>query len=1100
MRRVLRALFVLALLPASLLAQRTRVDSTFLSAFRWRSIGPANMSGRVSGIAGNPRNPKEIFAAFATGGIWKTVNAGTTWTPVFDNTGVHTVSEVSMAPSDTSILWAGTGEEDSRNSISPGNGVYKSTDGGRSWTSMGLRETQVIGRIVIHPTDPNTVWVAALGHAWGRNPERGIYKTTDGGQTWRLVKFVSDRAGAVDLAIDPANPSHLLASFWERQRGPYYLQSGGQGSGLWATGDGGQTWAQVAGNGLPGTTWGRSGVAFAPSNPSIVYALVEADSAPNPASVRAARQRGFQPDTTKRARLESGLFRSADGGRTWERMNRENNRPFYYSQLMVDPRNPDRLYWLSTQARYSNDAGRTYRTVGQGVHTDYHAIWIDPNDPDHYILGQDGGLAQTFDRGRTYDAIFQMAVGQFYAVSADMQRPFWVCGGLQDNGSWCGPSESPRGRIMNQDWANVGGGDGFYTAQDPSDPDIVYSESQGGAIQRTNLRTWERRSIRPGTVPTASGGFAFGLPISRILEDSLILARGDTTLPVSPAQQHVLDSLNARIAADTAMFSRSRFNWDTPFFISTHNPRTLYMGGQRLFKTVDRGEHWIPISEDLSTRDTMKIHMSLELSGGVTRDVSAAETHGTITTVSESPARAGILWAGTDDGNVWLTRNDGGAWENLTARFTGVPRGLWVSRVAASKFDSATVYVTFDGHRSDDYHPYVFVSSDFGRTFRSLASGLPATEYVHVITEDPRRRGLLFLGTELTAYVSTDSGATWRRFNGGLPPAPVHDLLVHPRDQELIAGTHGRSIWMVDIGPLEQATDSVLSEPAHLFAPDVALLYTPRAGGGGVGSVGSKVFSAPNGTFGARLALRITQGDTSTAPALARGPGGAEGRGARAAGAAGAAPAAGAAEADTSAGAPGGGPGGFGGGSMLNQLVSALMGGGGGGGFGGGGFAAPRSPGDSVTVVITDAGGDTVRTLYTSARNAALRFITWDLRRNRAPLGPAALRDSIRTAQRRTFLTDSVRTAMRDTTGGRRSMPMRDPTPGEPGVPMVMIGDNWGLLPSTRGGGGFGGGAGALVDPGTYLVTVRFSGHEYRQTVRVERPSEQQSALSGGWQ
>ena len=1093
MRRLLRALFVLALLPAPLMAQSMRADSSFLASMRWRSIGPANMSGRVSGIVGNPHNPKEIFAAFATGGIWKTVNAGTTWTPVFDNTGVHTVSEIAMAPSDTSILWAGTGEEDSRNSISPGSGVYKSTDGGRSWTNMGLRETQSVGRIVIHPTDPNTVWVAALGHAWGRNPERGIYKTTDGGQTWRLVKFVSDRAGAVDLAIDPGNPNHLLASFWERQRGPWYMVSGGPGSGLWSTSDGGETWSQVTGNGLPTTTLGRIGIAFAPSNGSVVYALVEADSAANPASVRASRQRGFQPDSTKRAKLESGLFRSSDGGRTWERMNHEDDRPFYYSQLRVDPRDADRVYWLATQARYSNDGGRSMRTVGQGIHTDYHALWIDPNDPDHYILGQDGGLAQTFDRGRTYDAIFQMAVGEFYAVSADMQRPFWVCGGLQDNGSWCGPSEAPRGRIMNEDWTNVGGGDGFYTAQDPSDPDIIYSESQGGAIQRMNLRLWERRSIRPGTIPVATGGFAFGQRISRVLEDSLILARGDTTKPVTPAQQHAIDSLNARIAADTALFSRGRFNWDTPYFISPHNPQTLYLGGQRLWKTVDRGEHWVPVSEDLSTRDTMKVRMSLDLTGGITRDISGAETHGTITTAAESPVRSGILWAGTDDGNVWVTRNDGGAWENLTGRFPGLPPRTWVSRVAPSFFDSATVYVTFDGHRTDDFHPYVYVSTDFGRTFRSIAGNLPATEYVHVVTEDPRRRGLLFLGTELTAYASTDGGATWMHFNAGLPPAPVHALLVHPRDKVLIAGTHGRSIYLVDVAPLEEATDSILAAPAHLFAPDVALVYNPRAGGGGVGSVGSKVFSAPNAPFGARLAIRITQGDTSTAPVLARGPGG---RGAR-----GGAAAAAGAEADTAGGGAGGagGPGGFGGGgNMLNQLVSALMGGGGGGGGFGGGFAAPRSPGDSVTIVITDAGGDTVRTLYTSARNAALRVITWDLRRDRPPLSPAALRDSIRTAQRRAFLTDSVRTAMRDTTGGRRPMAMRDPTPGEPGVPMVMIGDNWGLLPSGRGGFG-GGGGGALVEPGVYLVTMRFNGHEYRQTVRVERPSEQQSVLSGGW-
>ncbi|MFI5207517.1 MAG: WD40/YVTN/BNR-like repeat-containing protein, partial [Gemmatimonadales bacterium] len=932
MRRTISAL-ALAFLPTALFAQATHPDSAFLAQFRWRSIGPANMSGRVSGLAGNPQNPKEVYAAFATSGLWKTANNGVTWENLSDRTGVHSISEVAIASSDTSIVWMGTGEEDSRNSMSPGAGVFKSTNGGRTWQFMGLRATQHIGRIVIHPTDPNIVYVAALGHAWGRNPERGLYKTTDGGATWRLVKFISDRAGAIDVAMDPSNPNHLIACMWERLRGPYFLNSGGPGSAAYQSADGGETWTRIEGGALPATTWGRSSVAWSPSSPGTVYLLVEADSNPNPESVRAARQRGFVPDTSKKQRLLSGLFRSNDGGQTWNRMNNENDRPFYYSQLRVDPRNPDRIYWPATQLRFSNDGGRTLRQVGQSIHTDYHAMWIDPTDPDHYWVGQDGGLAQTWDRGRTYDGIYQFPAGEFYAVSVDMQKPFWVCGGLQDNGSWCGPSESPRGRILNQDWANVGGGDGFYTAQDPTDPDIVYSESQGGAIGRLNMRTGERRGIRPGAIQVAGGGgFGGGASLARMLEDSIIIARGDTTQPASPAQQHAIDSLKARVARDTALFLRNRFNWDTPYFISSHNPGTLYIGGQKVFKSVDRGDHWSPISEDLSTRDTMRIRMGLELTGGITRDVSNAENNGTVVTLAESPLRPGMLYAGTDDGNVWFTRNDGVNWENLTGHFPGLPPKLWTSRVTPSHFDSATVYVTFDGHRDDNFHPYVYVSRDFGRTFTSLAAGLPDSEYVFVVTEDPRRKELLFLGTENSAYVSMDEGTTWSHFTAGLPPAPVHDLVVHPRDKVLVAGTHGRSIWLVDIGALEEATDSILHAPAHLFAPDVALLYNARAGGGGVGSSGNKLFQVVTPTSGARFALRLTAGDTTLGPAFAAGggAGGPGGRGRRAgagAGGGGDVAAGGGAEPDTSGGGGGGGGGGFGGpggGNPINAIINAI--------------------------------------------------------------------------------------------------------------------------------------------------------------------------------
>src|SRR5688500_436826 len=817
------------------------LDSATLASFKWRSIGPAVMAGRITDIEVDPRNPKIFYVVAATGGIWKTISNGTMFFPIFDKEAVISMGDLAVAPSNPDILYAGTGEEDSRNSISPGGGIYKSTDAGRTWKLTGLAATQHIGRIVVDPLDANIVYVAAVGHTWNSNPERGLYKSTDGGATWTLSKFISDKAGFIDIAMDPKDRNTLFASSWERVRGPYFLRSGGPGSALWKTTDAGATWSEIRGGGFPETVKGRIGLAIAPSDAKTIYALVEADTLPRPLP------RDMKPDTARAQRRVSGLYRSSDGGATWTlmRRNEQDARPFYYSQVRVDPRNPNRVYWMSSVFRFSDDGGKTERRGALSVHVDWHAMWIDPNDPEHFILGDDGGIAVTYDRGGTYDFINTIPLGQFYAVSFDMQRPYFVCGGLQDNGSWCGPTRT-RGRFgpTNADWQNVGGGDGFYTAQDPNDPNIIYSESQGGNVSRLNVITNARTSIMRGG----------GRPPGAIFEDSVIIARGDTTRPETPQISAALAAIRARAAADTSL--RYRFNWMTPFFLSPHAATTVYMAGNRVLKSTDRGDHFFPISPDLSTRDSARILLSMRTTGGITRDATGAETHGTVTTLAESPIRPGILWAGTDDGNVWLSTNDGATWTDLTRRFPGVPPRTWVSRAEASHFDTATVYVAFDGHRENDFKPYLYVSNDFGRTFRSIASNLPSDgpDFIHVVREDPHNPNLLFVGTDVATYVSTNRGASWQRFMNGMPTVPVHDLRIHPRDREIIAATHGRSIYVMDIAPLEQMADSVMVQRAYFFEPTTAYAYSQRTT---QEWNGNKIYVADNPPYGATLTYRL---------------------------------------------------------------------------------------------------------------------------------------------------------------------------------------------------------------------------------------------------
>ncbi len=797
------------------------------------------MGGRVTDIEVDPRNSKVFYVATATGGIWKTINAGTMFFPLFDQERVISLGDIAIAPTNGDVIWAGTGEEDARNSISPGGGIYKSVDAGRTWKLMGLEKTEHIARIVVDPKNADVVYVAAIGRTWSNNPDRGLYKTTDGGVTWRLMKFISDKAGFIELVMDPVDNRTLWAASWERIRGPYFLQSGGPGSGLWKSTDAGETWTEVKGGGFPETMKGRIGLTISPSDPKVMYAMIEADTMKRPL------KKGEVADTSKAQRLNSGLYRSSDGGSTWALMQRNSSdaRPFYYSQVRVDPKDPDRVYWMSSVFRFSDDGGKTERRGALSIHTDWHAMWIDPEDPEHFIIGDDGGIGITWDRGGTYDFPNTFAIGQFYAVNYDMSKPYRVCGGLQDNGTWCGPSRTrARNGAGNADWFNVGGGDGFFTAIDPNDPNIIYSESQGGNVSRLDLSSGARYSImrgRGGAVP---------------YEDSLIIARGDTTQPVNPQISAALEAVRARARADSA--SRLRFNWSAPFLLSAHSPTTIYLGGNKLLKSSDRGDHFYPVSPDLSTADSMRIRISTKTTGGITLDATGAETYGALTTIAESPVRPGILWVGTDDGNVWGSTNDGGSWTNLTKRFPGVPARTYVSRVEASGFDTSTVYVSFDAHRDGDFKPYLYVSNDMGKTFRSIAANLPTggPDFIHVIREDPYNRNLLFVGTDVAAYVSTDRGASWQRFMNGMPTVPIHDLRIHPRDRELIAATHGRSIWVVAIAALEQLADSVMSQRAHFFQPGVAFAYAQRTT---QEWNGNKIYLADNPEYGATLDYRL---------------------------------------------------------------------------------------------------------------------------------------------------------------------------------------------------------------------------------------------------
>ena len=803
----MRLLFVIlsgTILVAGAVSEAPRaLDPALLHDLRWRSIGPANTGGRIDdfAVARTPGAPDAIYVASASGGVFKSTNQGTTWTPIFDGVdAMMSIGDVAVAPSNGSIVWAGTGEANNRQSSSWGDGVYKSLDAGRTWRSAGLKETRHIGRIVIHPSNPDIVYVAAVGHLWGSNAERGVFKTIDGGKTWNKVLFVDENTGATDLAMDPQNPEILFAATYQRQRKAWGFNGGGAGSGVYRTVDGGATWTALAA-GLPKGEKGRIGLDIFRGDGRLVYAVVEA------------------------AGRENGVYRSVNRGDTWDQLSTVNPRPMYYSQIRIDPKDRNRIYLLGSNRGFyvSDDGGRDFRDVFSAIHSEDHALWIDPDDPNHLIVGGDGGVSISWDRGQTWLFRDNLPVGQFYEISADLEDPYTICGGLQDNGHWCVPSATRhRNGISNRDAFNIGSGDGFYARIDPTDARSVIVESQEGRANRVNLITLERQAIQPVGVD---------------------LLTGSDTRPT--AVRHVSDPL--------------RWNWNTPIVMSAFDPKVLYTGSNVVFRSADRGVTWKAISPDLTAhvdRDT------LQMMGATVGDRALSRHDGqtsfsTLTTIGESPLDAKLLYAGSDDGQLSVTRDGGQKWTNITARVPGLPANTYVSSVLPSRHVAARVYATFDGHTNDDYHAYVFMSDDYGQTWRSIAAGVPDTS-VHKLREHPRNARLLFVGHERGVSVSIDGGASWTSLNLNMPNVPVDDLLIHPRENDLIVGTHGRSIWILDnISALEALSTEPMTTDAFLVPPARARLlsiYNPQAWFGG------GQFFAPNPSFGALLDYYVRDG------------------------------------------------------------------------------------------------------------------------------------------------------------------------------------------------------------------------------------------------
>jgi photosystem II stability/assembly factor-like uncharacterized protein len=773
-------LAVAALSPATLRAQDVTYDSDSISGLGARNIGSATMSGRIAALTAVHENGRlTVYIGAASGGVWKSVNGGTTFKPVFDKQTAQSIGAIAIDPKSPKTIWVGTGESWTRNSVSVGDGIYKSTDGGENWTNMGLKDSERISKILIDPTDGNTVYACVPGKLWSDSEDRGLYKTTDGGATWnKILKGANLSTGCSMISLNPENPKILFAGMWDFRRKGWTFRSGGEnstassGSGLLVSSDGGATWNDLdekSSKGLPAKPWGRVAVAVAPAKPGVVYALIESN--------------------------RSALFRSDDGGKTWKEGDRSNWmvwRPFYFGNLIVDPKNENKIYKPDLALIMSEDGGKSFSVISQGAHGDFHDVWVDPDNTDHLIAGDDGGLWHSHDGGNTWWKGTNLPISQFYHVSVDMHDPYHVYGGLQDNSVWVGDSQYPGG-ITNSRWENLGGGDGFWAFADPSDPNYVYAESQGGNVARVNRATLEARFIRPE--PNYGEG-------------------------------------------------KLRFNWNTPIHMSPNEPGTVYIGAQFLFRSRDHGQTWDRISPDLTTNDPEK--QKQEESGGVTVDNSYAEMHTTIYSISESPKDAQTIWVGTDDGNLQVTRDAGKTWINVVGNIADLPKASWVSWVEASRYDPATAYAAFDRHTFGDMAPHIYKTSDYGKTWTPIVAAASAVRgYAYVIKEDTVSPNLLFLGTEFGLWISLDGGKQWAQYKGAeFPQVSVRDIVVHPRDSDLVIATHGRGIWIIDdLTPLRKLTPEVMAQDAG-FLPGKSPEQRLNANGGW--AEGSAMFTGPN--------------------------------------------------------------------------------------------------------------------------------------------------------------------------------------------------------------------------------------------------------------
>jgi photosystem II stability/assembly factor-like uncharacterized protein len=750
-----------------LYAQNTsEVTEHTFGDFKARHLGPAIMSGRISALDAVQSDPRIIYIGSASGGLWKSKNGGVLFKPIFDKYN-QSIGAITIDQEHPDTVWVGTGETWVRNSVSIGDGVYKTYDAGDTWMKTGLEKTERISRIVIHPNDPDTVYVAALGHLWNSNEERGVFKTGDGGKTWEKILYIDANTGCSDLAMDPENPLILYAGMWEFRRTPYSFRSGGLGSGLYITRDGGKSWNKVT-EGIKGDTLGRVAISISPVNPKIVYALIESKT--------------------------TALYRSGNRGLNWEEvctLPLMAERPFYFSFILADPVDSNRIYKAGYGIYTSENGGKNFRQTsveGGNFHGDTHTLWVSAMDNNLLYLGTDGGVYISTDKGSSWRFLRNLPVSQFYHVSADNKKPYHVYGGLQDNGSWEGPSKSPGG-VNNMDWINVGGGDGFYVFADPSNDDYTYMQYQGGNILRKYNRTGETKEIKP--YPEKEG-------------------------------------------------EKLRFNWNTPVAFSPSG-RSMYVGAQYLYISGDRGDSWQKISPDLTTDDTAKLKQ--EETGGLTIDNSSAENHCTIFTISESPLDSSIIWVGTDDGNLQVTRDRGKSWSNVVSNIADLPHHTWCSSVFASPYDKGTAFATFDGHRTGDMKPYVYETADFGKSWTNLSQErIPV--YCHKILQDAVNANLLFLGTEFGLFVSVDGGKNWAQFKGNLPNVPVMDMVIHPVEHDLILATHGRGIVILDdITPIRRLTADVLQKDvAFLDSKPIRLGFM----GGQQGFNGDDEFTGEN--------------------------------------------------------------------------------------------------------------------------------------------------------------------------------------------------------------------------------------------------------------